>query len=165
MPTAPETKEIKKTTVLFLCTANSCRSIIAEGLLSHYGKENFLTYSAGSMASGFVHPLSIETLKNHHISTAHLRSKSWSEFFYKPVDIVLTVCEAADQSCPIFPGSPIKANWSVKDPMKIANPNDAQTGFEEIYTILETRVKALVDLPLANLDPGQIQKKLVKLGQ
>ena len=146
--------------VLFLCTANSCRSILAQGILRHYGKEKFISYSAGSMASGFVHPLSIETLANNHIDTSNLSSKSWSEFFYKSVDIVLTVCAEADQNCPIFPGTPIKVNWSVEDPIKLSGADNPHKGFVEVYNILYKRIAMLIDLPIKELSIKEIEKRL-----
>ena len=150
-------------TVLFLCTANSCRSILAEGILKHYGQEKFISYSAGSMASGFVHPLSIKTLADHHIESSHLTSKSWSEFFYKSVDIVITVCSEAEKNCPIFPGTHITVNWSVQDPVKLSHRDEPLQGFKAIYDILYKRITKLIALPIKQLSTKETKRQLQQI--
>ena len=148
--------------VLFLCTGNSCRSIMAEALLAHHGKEKFQSYSAGSFPTGEVHPLSLATLKARGIATAGYRSKSWDEFIDQKIDIVITVCDAAaGESCPLFPGKPVKAHWGVPDPAKFqGNDKATRAEFSRICDILEKRVKALVRLPVEAIDKNELQKKL-----
>ena len=158
-----DTKIDYPVTVLFLCTANSCRSILAEGILKHYGKEKFISHSAGSMASGFVHPLSIKTLADHHIEASHLTSKSWSEFFYKSVDIVITVCSEAEKNCPIFPGTSIKVNWSVQDPVKLIHTNEPLQEFKAVYDILYKRITKLIELPINHLSIKETKHQLQQI--
>ena len=159
-----DTKIDYPVTVLFLCTANSCRSILAEGILKHYGKEKFISHSAGSMASGFVNPLSIKTLADHRIEASDLTSKSWSEFFYKSVDIVITVCSEAEKNCPIFPGTPIKANWNVQDPVKVNQTTEPLQEFKAVYDILYKRITKLINLPINQLSIKEIHHQLQQIG-
>lgn len=136
--------------LLFLCTGNSCRSIIAEGLLRHYGAGRFVAHSAGSFPMGDVHPQSLATLRRHGIDAEGFRSKSWDEFTrQQPIDIVITVCDnAAGEVCPIFPGKQMKAHWGVPDPAHIqGSPQEIEAGFDTVFHMLEKRVKALVALP------------------
>lgn len=135
--------------LLFLCTGNSCRSIMAEGLLRHYGAGRFVAHSAGSFPTGEVHPQSLATLRRHGIDAEGFRSKSWDEFTGQPVDIVITVCDnAAGEVCPVFPGKQIKAHWGVPDPAHIQGlPQEIENGFDAVFRMLEKRVKALVALP------------------
>lgn len=128
--------------VLFLCTGNSCRSIMAEGLLAHYGKGRFVSHSAGSAPTSEVHPHSLATLARHGIATQGFHSKSWDALEGTPIDIVITVCDnAAGESCPLFLGGKLKAHWGVPDP---AHADEA--AFEQVFATLEKRVKALVAL-------------------
>ena len=152
--------------VLFLCTGNSCRSIMAEALLAHHGGEHFVAGSAGSFPTGEVHPLSLATLKARGIATSGYRSKSWDEFTDQPIDIVVTVCDAAaGESCPIFPGKPLKAHWGVPDPAKFQGTDDqTRAEFARVCDILEKRVKALIRLPLDDIDKEELQQKLYAIG-
>lgn len=153
--------------VLFLCTGNSCRSIMAEALLAHHGGERFLSRSAGSFPTGKVHPLSLETLKNRGIATTGFRSKSWDEFTGQPMDIVITVCDAAaGESCPLFPGKPMKAHWGVPDPAKFHGTNEeTRAEFSRVCDILERRVKALIRLPTDQMDNEELQQKLHSISE
>lgn len=153
--------------VLFLCTGNSCRSIMAEGLLNHLGKGKFSAYSAGSFPAGYVHPMSLETLKAHGISIEGYRSKSWDKFTDKQIDIVITVCDsAAGESCPIFPGKPIKAHWGVPDPAKfVGNDTDTKAEFKRIYSMLERRIQKLLALPIDKMEKAELQQTLSSIGK
>lgn len=153
--------------VLFLCTGNSCRSIMAEALLAHYGGKRFLSYSAGSFPAGSVHPMSIATLKMHGIEGTGYRSKSWDEFINQSIDVVMTVCDAAaGESCPIFSGRPLKAHWGVPDPAKFeGTEEEIQSAFSRVYSVLEKRVKALVSLPLESLSRERLYQRLFEIGK
>lgn len=151
--------------ILVLCTGNSCRSVMAEGLLNHYGKGRFKAFSAGSHPSGFVHPLSLATLTANGISAEGFRSKSWDEFVGQPLDIVITVCDnAAGEVCPLFIGAPVKAHWGVPDPAHFKG-TAAEIGaeFQRVFEQLAARVKALVALP-ENLDKPTLAAKLKEIG-
>lgn len=152
--------------VLFLCTGNSCRSIMAEALLAHYGGDRFLSSSAGSFPTGTVHPLSLETLKTRGISTQGFRSKSWDEFSGQRIDIVITVCDAAaGEACPLFPGKPLKAHWGVEDPAKfVGTPEQTKAEFARVCDVLERRVRSLVRLPLEKMDSDERQQKIREIG-
>ena|SRR5437870_1877619 len=156
--------------VLFLCTGNSARSILAEGLLNDLGKGRFKGYSAGSHPSGTVHPLALEQLAQAHIPTEGFRSKSWEEFA-KPgaavFDFVITVCDnAAGEICPVWLGTPVTAHWGVPDPAA-ARGSDAQKRnvFAKARRILAHRIRLLASLPLEKLDGLSIQRKLQEAGR
>jgi arsenate reductase (thioredoxin) len=153
--------------VLFLCTGNSCRSIMAEALLAHDGGQRFRSYSAGSFPTREVHPVSLETLHAKGIGTAGYRSKSWDEFTHQPMDIVITVCDAAaGEACPAFPGAPLKAHWGVSDPAQFqGSKEETQAEFTRICHQLETRVQALVDLPVEAMERETLQQALHRIGQ
>jgi arsenate reductase (thioredoxin) len=153
--------------VLFLCTGNSCRSIMAEALLNHFGAHRFIAFSAGSFPTGSVHPLSLKTLSARRIGTAGYRSKSWDEFTGQPIDIVITVCDAAaGESCPIFPGKPLKAHWGVPDPAKFHGTEaDTLAEFSRVCDTLEKRIKALSNLPIDKMDSQELQQKLYTLSE
>ena len=153
--------------VLFLCTGNSCRSILAEALLNHLGKDNFLAFSAGSFPTGQVHPLALKTLQSKNVPSFGIRSKSWNEFVGQPIDMVITVCDAAaGESCPLFPGKPLKAHWSVADPAKFQGTDEeTRAEFSRVCNILEKRIKGLVRLPLDKMDNHELQQKLHALGE
>ena len=151
--------------VLVLCTGNSCRSVMAEGLLNHYGKGRFKAFSAGSHPSGFVHPMSLATLKANGISTEGFRSKSWDEFTGQPLDVVITVCDnAAGEVCPLFMGAPVKAHWGVPDPAHFKGTEaEISTEFQRVFDILAVRAKAMIMLP-DNLDKATFAAKLNEIG-
>jgi arsenate reductase (thioredoxin) len=130
-------------TVLFLCTGNSARSIMAEAILNQLGHPGFLAFSAGSFPTGKVNPQSIATLKRHGIEPGDPRSKSWDEFSEKNFDLVVTVCDqAAGETCPLFPGSPKKLHWSTPDPAQASGTEEQiNTAFDEAYHLLKTRIE------------------------
>jgi arsenate reductase (thioredoxin) len=132
--------------VLFLCTGNSCRSIMAEMLLNHYGASQFKAFSAGSHPAGHVHPKSIETLKRHGIDPGQPRSKSWDEFANQNFDLVITVCDqAAGETCPFFPGKPNKLHWSTPDPAKATGTAaEIEAAFEQAFSMLKDRIEDLI---------------------
>lgn len=152
--------------ILFLCTGNSCRSIMAEALLNYYGNLSrsgqFSAYSAGSFPTGEVHPQSLLTLQSKGIATAGYRSKSWDELANTHIDIVITVCDnAAGESCPLFLGKQIKAHWGVADPAKfIGNKAETTAEFNRICTQLENKIKALVALPITDMSTASLQHEL-----
>jgi arsenate reductase len=156
--------------VLFLCTGNSARSILAEGLLNALGKGKFRAYSAGSHPTGTVNPLALEQLAGAGIAIEGFRSKPWDEFAQKgapPIDVVITVCDdAAGEVCPIWPGKPVTAHWGVPDPAA-AQGSDAQkrAAFARTERILRHRIEMLTRLPLDKLDRQDIQKELQEAGK
>lgn len=153
--------------VLFLCTGNACRSIMAEALLAHHGGDRFIAHSAGSFPTGVLHPKSLEILKEHGINGSGYRSKSWDEFVNQPIDIVITVCDnAAGEICPIFPGSPLKAHWGVADPAQyVGNEEGINQEFRRIFGILETRIKSLTGLKLESMNKDELQQQLNTIGE
>jgi len=155
--------------VLFLCTGNSARSILAEALTDHWGKSRFKGYSAGSFPKGAVHPLALEELERHHLRTSRLRSKSWDEFARSgaPVmDFVFTVCDqAAGELCPVWPGNPVTAHWGVPDPAALQGTDAEQRrAFREAYVVVENRIKLFVALPIEKLDRLAIQRGVDEIG-
>lgn len=153
--------------VLVLCTGNSCRSVMAEGLLNHHGKDKLLAFSAGSFPTGNVHPMSLATLKRHGISDQGYRSKSWDEFKDQSIDILITVCDnAAGEVCPIFPGKPLKTHWGVPDPAHYqGTPAEIEAEFDRIFTMLEKRVKAFMRLPFDKMTQEELLQKLNEIGE
>lgn len=156
--------------VLFLCTGNSARSIMAERLLEHWGKGKFKAYSAGSKPIGVVNPLAITYLKNHGLSVDGLRSKRWDEFAIEgapSMDFVFTVCDnAAGESCPIWPGQPMTAHWGVKDPAAVMGSEEKRlAAFNQIGMYLENRIKLFVSLPFSKLDHLKLKEAVDKIGQ
>lgn len=155
--------------VLFLCTGNSARSIMAEALIGHWGKARFKGFSAGSFPKGAVHPLALELLEKAHLDTRGLRSKSWDEFA-KPgapkMDFVFTVCDqAAAETCPVWPGNPLTAHWGVPDPAAVEGTQDAKRrAFRIAYQALETRIKLFTSLRLEALDRLAIKRKVDEIG-
>lgn len=152
--------------VLVLCTGNSCRSVMAEGLLNHHGKGKVVAYSAGSFPTGNVHPMSLATLKRHAISDQAYRSKSWDEFGDQPIDIVITVCDnAANEACPVFGGKPVKAHWGVPDPAHVqGSPAEIEAAFDRVFFMLESRVKAFVHLLPVTMGKDEFAQELNKIG-
>lgn len=156
--------------VLFLCTGNSARSILAESLLNHWGQGKFRGYSAGSFPKRQVHAISVALLKQLNLPTDGLRSKSWGEFAAPgapPIDFVFTVCDnAAGEVCPIWPGKPMTAHWGVEDPAAIDGTNAEQwVAFRQALKALENRIKAFVSLPVATLDKITLQARIEAIGK
>jgi len=156
--------------VLFLCTGNSARSVLAESLLNHWGNGRFHGYSAGSFPTGRVHPVSIALLTQLGLPTAGLRSKSWDEFATPgapPIDFVFTVCDnAAGEVCPIWPGHPMTAHWGVEDPAVVEGTDEAKwTAFRKALRELEIRIKRFINLPVASLDRMTLQSRLEAIGK
>ena len=158
--------------VLFLCTHNSARSILAEAMLNHMGKGRFVAYSAGSSprAQQQPHPLALETLRKAGVSTEGLHSKSWDEFALPDapkMDFIITVCDnAAGEVCPIWPGHPATAHWGFPDPSQVSGSDeDKRRAFRAVMIGLKHRIDMLVDLPLEKLDALSIQNELKKLAK
>jgi protein-tyrosine-phosphatase len=156
--------------VLFLCTGNSARSIMAEVLLEHWGKGRFVAHSAGSHPKGEVHPLAVATLKRNFLPTEHLRSKSWDEFSTPdapPLDFVFTVCDrAAREVCPFWPGQPLTAHWGIADPAAVeGTPAEKEKAFRTAYRELDARIKLFASLPLDSLDQLTLQRQLDAIGR
>jgi arsenate reductase len=156
--------------VLFLCTGNSARSIIAEAILNRLGAGRFCAYSAGSQPKGQVNPHTIQLLQGLDYDTTGYRSKSWSEFA-KPsapaLDFVFTVCDnAAGESCPIWPGQPMTAHWGVPDPAEATgSPAEIALAFKDAYRMLNQRIGIFTALPLRSLDQMSLRAKLKEIGQ
>jgi arsenate reductase (thioredoxin) len=156
--------------VLFLCTGNSARSIMAEGILNQKGKPNFTAYSAGSHPTGVIRPEALKQLGIAQLPSAGLRSKDWAEFA-KPgapkMDFVFTVCDnAAHEVCPVWPGQPMTAHWGVPDPAALSGtPEQIERAFREAYMILERRISLLLCLPLPSLEKLAIQKEIDRIGR
>jgi arsenate reductase len=156
--------------VLFLCTGNSARSIMAESLLNFWGRGRFQAYSAGSHPKGEVHPLTLETLERAQLPVAHARSKSWNEFAgpgAPRLDFVVTVCgNAANEQCPIWPGRPATAHWGVDDPAAAEGSREQRLGaFQRALRELEARVKQLVSLPVESLDRTTLMERMRDIGR
>lgn len=155
--------------VLFLCTGNSARSIMAEAILNGRGKPFFTAYSAGSHPSGVVRPEAFKQVDMAHLPSDGLRSKSWEEFA-KPgapkMDFVFTVCDnAAQEMCPVWPGQPMTAHWGVPDPAAVkGSPEQIERAFREAHLILERRISLFLSLPLVSLDKLAIQKEIKRIG-
>ena len=155
--------------VLFLCTGNSARSIMAEAILNHQGKPAFTAYSAGSHPAGRVRPEALKQLASAHISTEGLRSKSWNEFAQAgapEMNFVFTVCDnAANEACPIWPGQPMTAHWGVPDPAAIAgDAAQIERAFRNAFFLLDRRIGLFLSLPLASLDRLAVKKAVDEIG-
>ena len=156
-------------TVLFLCTGNSARSIMAEAILNHKGKPNFTAYSAGSHPTGRVNSSAIQQLESARIPTDSLRSKSWEEFALlgaPHLDFVFTVCDnAAREVCPVWPGQPMTAHWGVSNPAAVeATPQQIERAFRDAFLALDRRIGLFLSLPLASLDKLAIQSAIRRIG-
>jgi len=155
--------------ILFLCTHNSCRSVMAEGLMQHYGKGKFKAYSAGSFPSGKINPKAIQTLKRNKIEADYnnFKSQSWDDFENIKMDIVITVCDsAAGETCPLFLGGSAKAHWGVFDPSQIKGSEaEIEAEFDKAFGILEKRIKALVELPIAGMGKEALVQKLNEIAK
>jgi arsenate reductase (thioredoxin) len=156
--------------VLFLCTGNSARSIMAEAIMNAKGRPNFTTYSAGSHPAGAVRPEALRQLEAAKLPTAGLRSKSWDEFS-RPnapkMDFVFTVCDhAAKEVCPVWPGQPLTAHWGVPDPAAVRGSQaEVQQAFRDAFLMLERRISLFLCLPLASLDNLAIKREIDNIGQ
>ena len=156
--------------VLFLCTGNSARSIMAEAIMNRKGGRNFTAYSAGSHPSGLVRPEAIKQLEAAHLPTMELRSKSWDEFSRPgspPLNFVFTVCDnAAREACPFWPGQPITAHWGIPDPAAVrGKPEDIERAFRDAFTTLDRRISLFVALPLQSLDTFALQREIDEIGR
>jgi arsenate reductase (thioredoxin) len=156
--------------VLFLCTGNSARSIMAEAILNHKGKPTFTAYSAGSHPSGTVRPEALKEIERAGIPNAGLRSKSWDEFG-KPgapeLNFVFTVCDnAAKETCPIWPGQPMTAHWGVSDPAAVhGDAAEIERAYRDAFFILEQRIGLFLSLPHASLDRLALKKEIDRIGR
>ena len=156
--------------VLFLCTGNSARSVMAEAVLNKVGQGKFRAYSAGSQPKGRVHPQTLRLLTGLGYDVSQLRSKSWEEFAKPgapPLDFIFTVCDnAAGEACPVWPGKPATAHWGIADPAEAAG-TEAEMGaaFAEAHRMLAQRIGVFVTLPLASLDAMSLQNKLREIGR
>jgi arsenate reductase len=156
--------------VLFLCTGNSARSILAEAILNRRGKGRFKAFSAGSHPKGAVHPLALALLERKGLSTGGLRSKAWDEFA-KPgapeLNFVFTVCDnAAGEVCPIWPGQPMTAHWGQPDPAAVEGTDlDKTSAFREAFRMLERRIEMFTSLPIASLDQLSLGNKVREIGK
>ena len=155
--------------VLFLCTGNSARSILAEALLNHVGGQRFRAYSAGSHPKGQVHPMSLQVLKAAGISTEGLRSKAWDEFAVAgapKMDFVFPVCDtAAGEACPVWPGQPMTAHWGIEDPAAVGGTEFKQrAAFEDAMLFMRNRLDAFVSLPLESIDRMSLSSRLRGIG-
>jgi arsenate reductase len=155
--------------VLFLCTGNSARSILAEALINHWGGGRFRGFSAGSHPKGTVHPVALALLERMGLPTEGLRSKSWEEFAVTgaaPLDFVFTVCDnAAGEACPYWPGQPMTAHWGLPDPAAVTGTEAQQwAAFRAVFQALETRIKLFTSLPLASLDRIKLKERLEAIG-
>lgn len=155
--------------VLFLCTGNSARSILAEALLNHLGRGRFRAFSAGSFPKGAIHPMAIELLHRMDLSSQNLRSKSWDEFAAPgapALDFIFTVCDnAAGEVCPIWPGKPVTAHWGIADPAAVEGDVERGRAFRKALAELEARINLLTSLPIESLDALALKQRLQAIGR
>ena len=156
--------------VLFLCTGNSARSILAESILNRLGRGHFRAYSAGSYPKGAVHPFALDLLRRQHYPVDALRSKSWDEFAAPgapPLDFVFTVCDnAAGEVCPIWPGQPMTAHWGLPDPAAVGGTEaERRAAFADTMRRLHSRIGIFVSLPIDSLDKLSLQNRLSAIGK
>lgn len=156
--------------VLFLCTGNSARSIMAEAILNHKGKGTFTAYSAGSHPSGKPRPEALKQIESAGISTSGLRSKSWDEFAgleAPQMDFVFTVCDnAANEVCPYWPGQPMTAHWGIPDPAIVkGSPDEIARAFHDAFVVLDRRIGLFTSLPLSTLKQLSIQSEIERIGR
>jgi arsenate reductase len=156
--------------VLFLCTGNSARSIMAEVIMNQKGRPNFAAHSAGSHPSGKVRPEALRQLEAAHLPTSGLRSKAWDEFSRPDspkLDFVFTVCDnAANEICPVWPGQPMTAHWGVPDPAAVRGTQEqVEKAFREAFFLLDRRISLFLSLPLATLDGLSLKKEIDNIGR
>ena len=155
--------------VLFICTGNSARSILAEGLLNHLGRGRFIAHSAGSHPGGTVNPFALSTLQALRIPSDGMRSKNWDEFATPSsprLDFVFTVCDnAAGEMCPLWPGQPMTAHWGVPDPAAFEGPDEEKArAFMATAVTLKRRIELMLSLPIKSLDSMAVQRELKQIG-
>jgi len=160
----------KRYNVLFLCTGNSARSIMAEAILNRKGAPIFTAYSAGSHAAVLVRPEALQQIKSAGLSTARLRSKSWDEFARRDapqMDFVFTVCDnAAREACPVWPGQPMTAHWGVADPAAVSGEGELiERAYREAFWTLDRRIGLFLSLPLKSLDELALQRRIEEIGR
>jgi len=156
--------------VMFLCTGNSARSIMAEAIMNRKGNPTFTAYSAGSHPAGVVRPEAIRQIQQAGLNTENLRSKSWEEFSKPdspPLHFVFTVCDnAAKEICPIWPGQPMTAHWGIPDPAAVeGTPEEIDRAFSQAFATLDRRISLFLSLPLATLDSFALQKEINSIGK
>ena len=156
--------------VLFLCTGNSARSLMAEAILNQKGKPNFTAYSAGSHPTGRVNPNALKQLEIARLLTTKLRSKSWDEFAKAgapEMNFVFTICDnAAQEVCPVWPGHPITAHWGVPDPAAVIGSSEQiERAFRDAFVVLDRRISLFLSLPLCSLDRLALRKKVDRIGR
>jgi protein-tyrosine-phosphatase len=156
--------------VLFLCTGNSARSILAESMMNRWGKGQFKGLSAGSHPKGNVHPLAIELLRQLDFPTDGLRSNNWNEFAAPGsphLDFVITVCDnAAGETCPYWPGRPMTAHWGIPDPAAVEGTEaERKFAFRQAFKAMETRIKLFLSLPIASIDKMRLQERMNAIGK
>jgi len=156
--------------VLFLCTHNSARSVIAESITNFLGRGKFKGFSAGSQPSGEIHPFALDLLKRLNYDTSNLRSKSWDEFAAAdapPLNFIFTVCDdAANETCPVWPGQPMTAHWGLPDPSRVEGTEaERRHAFADVHRMLYQRISIFVNLPFVELDKLTLQKRLDVIGR
>lgn len=156
--------------ILFLCTGNSARSILAEAILNKLGNGRFLAFSAGSQPKGAPHPYALQLLQNQGIDTAFARSKSWEEFATEgapAMDFIFTVCDsAAGEACPVWPGHPMTAHWGIPDPAAVEGTDaEKRFAFAEAWRMLSARISLFLNLPLATIDRMALTSRLAEIGR
>lgn len=155
--------------VLFLCTHNSARSILAEAVMNRFGAGRIRGFSAGSQPSGKVQPYAIDLLQSLNYDTSGLRSKDWSEFAEAgapPLDFIFTVCDnAANETCPVWPGRPVSAHWGLPDPSRAEGSEaERRLAYADTHRMLQQRISIFVNLPFASLDKESLRKRLADIG-
>ena len=154
--------------VLFICTGNSCRSIMAEYILSKLGSGKFESYSCGSSPIGVVNPITLQTIERHGANPEDFSSKSWNDFKNKGIDISITVCGAAQsETCPIFLDSTIKAHWDTFDPTGFVaeSKEELAAEFDRVYKIMEQRIQSMIELPMDEMSDDEIARHLNEIGE
>lgn len=151
--------------ILFLCTGNSCRSQMAEGLMNQLGGDRFVAFSAGSHPAGYVHPLAIETMAEMKIDISNNKSKSLDLYLHESWDIIITVCDKAKESCPVFPGHKAEAHWNFPDPAEFEGSDDEKRAFfDEVASEIERRIRLLLTVPEDKLSLKDYQREVRRIG-